>query len=181
MKSLKSIEIKDSIIIGGTQEDSDELKSDMEEANQALELFSQFKKVFREDVKDTESLSTTKVVPDALIMEELKTIKEGINKIGNKLDDAIVYVKPGLREEFILHIGAISSVGGGIEYTLTIPLQGVSYSEMKEDLREISGKRIDQLSMLPKKIAKIVEDYLIENKMEDLLNKLREGSVSKVL
>lgn len=81
-------------------------------------------------------------------------------------------MKPGLREELILHIGAISSVGGGIEYTVTIPLQGLSYPEIKEDLRAISGKRISQLTMLPKKIAKIVKEYLIENQMEDLLSKL---------
>lgn len=122
-----------------------------------------------------ENLPTIKVVSLDAVTEEIENterrIFEEIRKIGNKLDAVIVYVKPGLHEELILHIGAISSVGG-VEYTLTIPLQGLSYSEVKEDLKEISGKRVNQISMLPTKIAKIVKEYLIENQMEDLLNKL---------
>ncbi|HIH92566.1 TPA: hypothetical protein HA338_00475 [Methanosarcina acetivorans] len=62
---------------------------------------------------------------------------------------------------------------GGAEYVLTIPLQGVSNSEIQEDLKEVTGKKISQLSMFPKKARQIVEEYMVKNKMEDLLNKLR--------
>jgi HEAT repeat protein len=121
-------------------------------------------------------IPTVNVVPIEPVIEKIESsqreILEEIRNISNKLDNVVVYVKPGLREELILHIGAISSVGGGVEYTLTVPLQGLSYPEIMEDLITISGKRISQLSMLPKKIAKIVKEYLIENQMEDLLNKL---------
>ncbi|MFY1110429.1 MAG: HEAT repeat domain-containing protein [Methanosarcinaceae archaeon] len=120
-------------------------------------------------------IPTVNVVSEEAVTEKIKnserTILEEIRKGIQKLDEVIIYVKPGVHEELILHVGPVTPAGGG-EYTLTIPLQGLSYSEMKDDLREISGKRIDQLSKLPNKIANIVETYLIKNKMEDLLDKL---------
>jgi hypothetical protein len=121
-------------------------------------------------------IKNVNVVPVDVVNEEIekssKVALEEIKKISKKIDDIIFYVEPGLCEELTLHIGAISSVGGGVEYTLTIPLQGLSYPEVKEDLEEIAGKRINQLSKSPKRIAKIVEEYLQVNKLYDLLNKL---------
>jgi hypothetical protein len=121
-------------------------------------------------------IPTVSVVPIEPVIEKIESsqreILEEIRKNGEKLDDVVISLEPGLREELILHIGTISSIGGGVEYTLTVPLQGLSYPEIKKDLRAISGKRINQLSILPNKIAKIVKEYLIENKMEDLLSKL---------
>ncbi|AKB58981.1 HEAT repeat domain-containing protein [Methanosarcina barkeri] len=105
-------------------------------------------------------------------VSEKREVLEEIRKVSEKVDDVVVYVKPGIHEDLILHLGPLTPYGG-IEYTLTIPLNELSYSEIKDELNEISGKRINKLSQLPKKIAKIVEDYLLRNKMEDLLNKLR--------
>jgi hypothetical protein len=126
-----------------------------------------------------EQIPTMKVITEQSVKEKIvgsnEEMLEEIRKVGNQLDDIIIYVKPGLHEELILCIVSIPLLEGGVEYTLTIPLPGVSRSEVYEDLKEISGKRISQLSMLPKKIAKIVKEYLIENKMEDILNKLWNG------
>ncbi|HII01408.1 TPA: hypothetical protein HA351_07085 [Methanosarcinaceae archaeon] len=49
MKPSKSITIKDSIIIGDKNPENSELKSDMEEAREGLELLRQLKSIKRED------------------------------------------------------------------------------------------------------------------------------------
>lgn len=110
-------------------------------------------------------IPTVTVVPVDPIIEKVDTLERKIN-------DIMFYIEPGVREDLILHIGPITPYGGA-EYTLTIPLQELSSPEIKEELKGIAGKRVSQLSMLPKKTAKIMEDYLVKNKMEDLLKKLR--------
>lgn len=116
------------------------------------------------------------VAPVEPIIEKIessqKEMLKEIRTIGEKLDNVIISLEPGVSEELILHLGYITSVGG-VEYTLTVPLQELSYSDIKEELKEIEGKRISQLCTMPPKIAKVVEDFLVKNKMEDLLKKLR--------
>ncbi|MFZ2499287.1 hypothetical protein [Methanosarcina sp.] len=120
-------------------------------------------------------IPTVNVVPVEPVIKKIdgsqREILEEIRKSSEKIDDIKISLVPGISEELILHIGPMTPYGG-VEYTLTIPLQGLSYPEIKEELKEIAGKRISQMSMLPKKTAKIVEDYFVKNKMEDLLNKL---------
>lgn len=116
------------------------------------------------------------VVPVDDLMEKIennnKLELEEIRKISKKIENVEYYVKPGVRGDIILHIGPMTPYGGA-ECILTIPLKGVSYAEIKKELEKISGKRINKLSMLPEKVAKIVEEFLDKNGMKDLLNKLR--------
>lgn len=82
MKSESSITIKDSVIIGNkTQETagSEELKSDMEEAKEGLELLRQLKSINREDTAGYQQIKNEEKVTDAKI-KIMKTKAENANE-----------------------------------------------------------------------------------------------------
>lgn len=64
------------------------------------------------------------------------------------------------------------NLGTGAKHIVTIPLQEISYSELKEDLKRVKGKHISKLSKLPERLARKVRDYLSRNDREDLLEQL---------
>ena len=57
-------------------------------------------------------------------------------------------------------------------HKITIPLQEISYSELKEDLEIIMGTKIDKLSKVPKRLANKIKGYLLLHDKEDVLEKL---------
>lgn len=91
MKSSKSITIKDSIIIGGRNsqsledEDADELKSDMEEAREGLELLRHLKSIKREDKAGYQQIENEAKMTEAKI--ELMRIEA--QKTGERTKGAI--------------------------------------------------------------------------------------------
>ena len=103
--------------------------------------------------------------------QKLQEIGEKVDQISDKLEEITISLKPGISEELIIHIGPITQ-WGGIEYTMSIPLQDISYPELKEDLQKIVGKKIDKLSKMPVGLANKVRDYLIQKKMWSILDKL---------
>lgn len=91
-----------------------------------------------------------------------------IVKLEKKLDQIIISLKPGIREDLLITVGVEQS-GTGVQHIITIPLQEISYFELKEDLEKIKGKTIDKLKSLPEKLASKIKDYLIRNKKNELL------------
>jgi hypothetical protein len=85
-----------------------------------------------------------------------------------KIDALIVSLKPGIREELTVSVGA-ELFGTGVQHVITIPLQEISYPGLKEDLAKIKEKSTIKLASLPQRLAHKVKDYLIKTKKEDLL------------
>lgn len=161
------------------------LKSKIPRKPENEEIFNLIESMINEQdlIKQYRNLSTVialipniNVISVEPVIEKIESSKreilEEIRKNGEKIEDVAIYVKPGIQKDLVLHLGPLTSYGG-VEYTITIPLNELSFSEIKDELNEISDKRISQLSQLPKKIAKIVEEHLLRNKMEDLFNILR--------
>ncbi len=155
MTSFKSIEIKDSIIMGSNPENSDGLRNDMEEANQAIKLFRQFQLAIRED-----AASYQRIEFEELIVEELKNIKKGISNIEDKLEEVNVFLKPGITGELVLSKG-FEIGGSGVQVVTTIPLAEIQYSELQEDLEKIKGKATG-LSKLPERLINKIMDYICQ-------------------
>ncbi|WP_410507227.1 hypothetical protein RSJ42_10380 [Methanosarcina hadiensis] len=86
MKSSKSITIKDSIIIGGRNpqsleaEDAAELKSDMKEAQQGLELLRQLKSIKREDKAGYQQIENEAKMAEA----KIELMKIEAQKVGER-------------------------------------------------------------------------------------------------
>ena len=91
------------------------------------------------------------------------------HRIGQKLDELLLSIKSGISEELVISVGS-KLFGTGVEHVIHIPLQEISYPELKEDLEKIKGK--NKLVSYPTKLASKIKDYLIRNKKDDLLNKL---------
>jgi HEAT repeat protein len=109
-----------------------------------------------------------------LINIVLGKIPAQIRMIGleKKIDASIIFLKPGIREELTVTVGA-EVFGTGVQHVITIPLQEISYPELKEDLAKIKEKSTIKLASLPQRLAHKVKDYLIKTKKEDLLKQLR--------
>jgi len=91
-----------------------------------------------------------------------------LDRLENKLEDMMISLEPGVREELTVTVGA-KVFGTGIEHKITIPLQEIKYSELEKDLESIKGKSLTKLASLPPRLAEKVKGYLIRNKyrMED--------------
>src|SRR5665647_2766973 len=110
-------------------------------------------------------IPTTKVV-------SVDPVVENINKVGQdlatKLDgisqemiEIKISLKPGIKEELEISSG-IEILGTGAKHIVTIPLQEISYAELKEDVERIKGKHISKLSKLPERLAGKIKGYLLQ-------------------
>lgn len=57
--------------------------------------------------------------------------------------------------------------GTGAQHIITIPIQEISYPELKKDLENIMGKSMLKLETIPLKLAQKVKGYIIRNKTDD--------------
>ena len=96
------------------------------------------------------------------------SMSKDLERLENKLDDILISLEHGIREELTVTVGA-KVFGTGIEHKITIPLQEIKYSDLQKDLESIKGKSIMKLAMLPPKLAEKVKGYLIRNKKDDIL------------
>jgi hypothetical protein len=101
----------------------------------------------------------------------LNRIDASLSSVNKKVEEITISLKPEISEELIIHVGPITQ-WGGIEYTMTIPLQDISYPELKEDLQKIVGKKVDKFSKMPENLANKVRDYLVQKKMWSILDNL---------
>ena len=77
-------------------------------------------------------------------------------------------MKPGISEEITITVG-FEVAGTGAQHVITIPLQEISYSDLKNDLEKIKGERISKLTSLPAKLAETIRGYLIRTKRDEIL------------
>jgi hypothetical protein len=83
----------------------------------------------------------------------------------------MISLSPGIKQEIEISSG-IEIAGTGAKVITTIPLQEISYSELKEDLQIIKGEHISKLSELPKRLANKIKGYLLLNEKEDIVEQL---------
>lgn len=87
--------------------------------------------------------------------------------ISKKLEEILISLKPGIREELTITVGA-EFLGTGVQHVITIPIREISYPDLKRDLEKIQSKSVHKLAALPAKLAEKIKDYLIRNKKDDL-------------
>ena len=59
--------------------------------------------------------------------------------------------------------------GTGAKHEIHIPLQEITYTDIKKDLEIIKGRNIFRFSDLPAKLASKIRENLIENKKDEFL------------
>ena len=98
---------------------------------------------------------------------------EKIERIEKKLDEIKFSLESkNISEELVISVGP-DILGTGIKHVVTIPIQKISYPELKEDLEKIKGMSIFNLAALPSKLGKKIKDYLVSNDREYLIEKLK--------
>ncbi|AKB44813.1 HEAT repeat domain-containing protein [Methanosarcina vacuolata] len=111
------------------------------------------------------------LIPKIYMEQKVDELENDIKGIKEKIDYVIISLKPGIKEEIEISVGT-EILGTGVTHKITIPLQEISYSELKEDLEKITGRKIDKLSKVPKKLANKIKGYLLLHDKEDVLEKL---------
>jgi HEAT repeat protein len=101
----------------------------------------------------------------------LNRIDASLSSVNKKVDELIIISRPGISEEVVISTG-FELAGSGFQHSVTIPLQEISYSELKEDLEKITGTKIDKLSKIPRRLANKIKGYLLLHDKEDVLEKL---------
>ena len=97
---------------------------------------------------------------------------EKIERIEKKLDEIKFSLESkNISEELVISVGP-DILGTGMKHVVTIPIQKISYPELKEDLEKIKGMSIFNLAALPSKLGKKIKDYLISNNIEYSIEKL---------
>jgi len=84
-----------------------------------------------------------------------------MTELEKKIDALIISLKPGIREELTVSVGA-KVFGTGVQHVITIPLQAISYPELKEDLGKIKEKSTIKLPSLPQRLAHRLRTILLE-------------------
>ena len=94
------------------------------------------------------------------IKADLVEIKTDIKEMKMNIDDLIFSLKPGMSEELVITVGA-EFYGTGAQHVITIPLQEISYHDLKKDIEVIRDEKSLKLASLPPKLAEKVKGYLI--------------------
>ena len=95
-------------------------------------------------------------------------MSKDLERFENKLDDILISLEPGIREELSVTVGA-KVFGAGMEHKIAIPLQKIAYSDLKKDLESRKSKNLTKLASLPPRLAEKVKGYLIRNKKDDIM------------
>jgi HEAT repeat protein len=136
-----------------------------EERGEACELLKKANdEPYIEDQIDLINMILSKISSQISAAKNIETVEK-------KLDSIIVSVKPGIREELVITVGA-EFAGTGAKHEIHIPLQEITYPEIKNDLEKIKGKPIFKLASLPAKLAEKIKAYLLRTKKNELLKHL---------
>jgi HEAT repeat protein len=121
------------------------------------------------------SIPTVKVVHEDVVIKNINKVGQ---ELGTKLDglsqgmnEIRISLSPGIKQEIEISSG-IDILGTGAKLITTIPLQEISYAELKEDLQRIKGEHINKLSELPKRLANKIKGYLLLKDREDIVEQL---------
>ena len=142
----------------------------------------EYLKYEKDITKQYRTISTVIGLIPTVNVVSVDPIVENINKvgqeIGSKLDsfsqemyEIRISLSPGIKQEIEISSG-LEIMGTGATLITTIPLQEISYAELKEDLQSIKEKHINKLSKLPKRLANKVKGYLLLNDREDIVKQL---------
>jgi len=110
-------------------------------------------------------------IPQLNMQQELEEVKKGIKEINEKVDSISISLKPGITQEIEISSG-IEIWGTGATLITTIPLQDISYAEIKEDLQRLKREPINGLSNIPKRLANKIKGYLLLKDREDIIDQL---------
>jgi len=141
--------------------------SDRKRANLGFYRFDQVHEMLGAVSKDIEQVKDISTRTESKVDE----IKSDLEDIKDKIDYVTISLKPGIKEEVEISVGA-EYLGTGAKHIITISLQDISYSELKEDLEKIAGNRINRLSDIPPKLANTIKAYLLRHGKENILEKL---------
>ncbi|MGI5992384.1 MAG: HEAT repeat domain-containing protein [Methanosarcina sp.] len=133
-------------------------------------------------IKQLETLSyligltpTVKVVPEDIVTRNINKIGQNIETkldgLSQEMSEIRINLSPGIKQEIEISSG-IEIAGTGATLITTIPLQEISYAELKEDLQRIKGEHISKLSELPKRLANKIKGYLLLKDREDIIKQL---------
>jgi hypothetical protein len=111
------------------------------------------------------------VIPNLHVKQAISGIANDVYQIKKTVDTLTIAFKPGIKQEIEISSG-IEILGTGAKLITTIPLQEISYAEIKEDLQKIEGKHINKLSEFPKRLASRIKGYLLLNDREDIVEQL---------
>ncbi|VVB95475.1 Uncharacterised protein [uncultured archaeon] len=127
------------------------------------QLSNNFSKLIREAAFDEITKLHTRG-----IKADLGEIKTGIKEIKINIDNLTISLKSGISEELVISVGA-EFAGTGAKHEIHIPLQKITYPEIKKDLENIKSENIIKLTSLPAKLATKIREYLVENEKDELL------------
>jgi hypothetical protein len=116
-------------------------------------------------------IPTVNVVAVDPIVENINKVGTKVYDISQKMDEVRISLKPGIKEEIEISVGT-EILGTGVTHKITIPLQEISYAELKDDLIRIKGKHITKLSKLPERLARKIKGYLLLKDREDIIEQL---------
>jgi FOG: HEAT repeat len=111
------------------------------------------------------------LIPKIYMERKMDELENDIKEIKEKIDYVVISLKPGIKEEIEISVGP-EILGAGVAHKITISLQEISYSELKEDLKKITGIKIDKLSKMPKRLANKIKGYLLLHDEDDILENL---------
>jgi hypothetical protein len=111
------------------------------------------------------------MIPNLNVKQAISTLAEEVHGIKETVDTLTIAFKPGIKEEIEISSG-IGILGTGAKHIVTIPLQEISYADLKDDLTRIKGKHINKLGKLPERLARKIKGYLLINDREDLVEQL---------
>jgi HEAT repeat protein len=111
------------------------------------------------------------LIPKLCMEQAVGELKNDIKEIKEKVDYMIISLKPGIKEEIEISVGT-EILGTGVTHKIMIPLQEISYAELKDDLIRIKGKHITKSSKLPERLARKIKGYLLLKDREDIIDQL---------
>ena len=136
-----------------------------EDGGEACELIKMANKErYVEDMLNLINMALPKISSQISAAKNIETVEK-------KLDSIMVSLKTGIREELVITVGA-EFAGTGAKHEIHIPLQEITYPEIKNDLEKINGKTIFKLASLPAKLDDKVKAYLLRTKKDELLKHL---------
>ena len=112
-------------------------------------------------------------IPYLIIKQEISGLAKEVHQIKKTVDILTINFNLGsaIKQEIEISSG-IEILGTGATLITTIPLQEISYAELKEDLQRLKGEHINKLSELPKRLANKIKGYLLLKDREDIVEKL---------
>ncbi|MGA2934398.1 MAG: hypothetical protein ABSD81_04520 [Methanomicrobiales archaeon] len=96
-----------------------------------------------------------------------KRISEKFERFESQLNEIRVCYNPRIEEKLVIKSG-LSVFGSGLEHTIEIPIQDISYPAIKEDLEKLGINRLTKLKELPTKLKNRIIPFVMDKiKRED--------------